>query len=154
MTDVDNICSVVLVGDPGPLMETLTAALERERGFLLRGCVHDESDLRPVLVRHAVNLALIDADTARPGPIDNAHVIRTLQPQAHIVFVCRDIADGLVEQALRVEARGVILKADLPDALLTAVREVASGGTSFPTSVRERIIIDKTGMRLAPSDRE
>jgi CheY-like chemotaxis protein len=73
-------------------------------------------------------LILLDLSLPTLSGMEAARRIRTLSPSSKILFVTQESSMGLVEEALRIGARGYILKSDISRELLPGIGEVLRGG--------------------------
>jgi len=95
------------------------------------------------------DVILLDIDMPGLDSFDAARRIRALRPEIRIIFVSAFVHDHFIERALQAKASGYLTKSESPEALIAAVREVASGGTCFSPEVRSRIRVCSDGVRLA-----
>ena len=66
------------------------------------------------------------------------------------LLVVHQVADAIVERALRAGYFGVLTFDEVATRLGDAVREISRGGVSFPPEITRRIIFDRQGLRLRP----
>ena len=142
---------ILLVGNHAPLMGFIKERLGKEPRFCVLGIAHTAESATATLAKRPADLVLIDIDAAGDGHWEVARAIRAAAADLHILFLSGALRDQDIEQALAVGARGLVLKHDLPGSVLTAIHEVLDGGCWFPEEVRSRIVVDATGVRLAPA---
>jgi DNA-binding NarL/FixJ family response regulator len=120
---------VLLADDHRIFLEGLKKLLEGE--FDVVGAVDDGR----ALVRAAVELApdVIIADVSMPSlnGIEAARQLALTDCAAKLIFLTMHGDPLLLRQALVAGASGYILKRDAPDALVAAIRKVASGKLCF-----------------------
>lgn len=73
-------------------------------------------------------LILLDLSLPTLSGMEAARRIRTLSPLSKILFVTQESSMALVEESLRIGAKGYILKSDVSRELLPGVGEVLRGG--------------------------
>lgn len=143
---------VLLLGQPQPLMASLAEQFQEQPGLSVLGVARTSGEAVDMLSARSADLVLIDGDAGGDGQFDAAREIRAVRPHIHIVLLCDDLQDAIIEQALVVGVRGLVPKHHPPSTILTAIHEVLAGGFWFPEEVRSRIVVDATGVRLAPPD--
>jgi DNA-binding NarL/FixJ family response regulator len=94
------------------------------------------------------DIVIMDIDM--PGPIcfEAARRMAEEIPDTKVIFLSAFFHDHYVEQALAVKARGYLTKREPQEALVAAIKEVARGGVCFSEEVRNRIVVDESGIRL------
>ncbi|HVP09613.1 MAG TPA: response regulator transcription factor [Phycisphaerae bacterium] len=139
---------ILLVDDHGVVRESLAERLNRELGFapVTTAANADEALLR--VRESAPDVILMDIDMPGLNCFDAARTITAIRPGAKVIFLSGHVQDNYIEQALEVKARGYLTKGEDAGTVVTAVREVASGGSYFSDAVRARIVIDSNGARL------
>ncbi len=104
--------------------------LLRQAGMRVAGVAGELEEARALLGRRRHDVALIDVHLGSENSIGLVREILDRDPDAAIVLYTgyTGIDDGLGE-AVRVGARGFVLKTSPPPALIEALRAVAAGGT-------------------------
>ncbi len=140
---------ILIVDDHVLVREALCERLRREPGFEVIGSAGTADEAVELTIRQKPDLVLMDIDM--PGLIcfDAARTINSSVPETKIVFLSAFLHDWYINQALNVKARGYLTKRESPDEVVAGLREVARGGTCFSEEVRQRIIVDEGGLRLA-----
>ncbi len=69
-----------------------------------------------------------------------------------LLMVAQQVTDAIVERALQAGCVGVLPFDLLRTQLADAIREVSQGGISFPPEVTRRIVFERDGLRLRPSN--
>ena len=140
---------ILIVDDHTLVREALAAQLSRQGGFEVVDTLPSADDLLQKFGQLKPDLILMDIDM--PGMIcfDAAHRLNSQDDPPKIIFVSAFFHDHYIEQALRVKARGYVVKSDEPSVLLEAIREVAAGGSYFSEQVRARLLVDEDSVELA-----
>jgi len=140
---------ILIVDDHTLVREALAAQLSRQDGFEVVDTLPSADNLLKKVEQLKPDIILMDIDM--PGMIcfDAAHRLNSQDEPPKIIFVSAFFHDHYIEQALRVKARGYVVKSDEPSVLLEAIREVASGGSYFSEQVRARLLVDDDRVELA-----
>jgi DNA-binding NarL/FixJ family response regulator len=127
---------------------------------MLADCVAASADLSVVGVAGDAEVGLNKAIALKPDVVvmdidmpgmlcfDAARVIRTRCPDTRILFLSAFFHDRYIEQALAVEASGYVTKNEPPEALLRAIRAVASGETYYSAEILTRVVVSSEGVSL------
>lgn len=124
---------VLIVDDHGMFRQGLVSLLCLEDAFRVVGqAAGGEEALRLAKDLHP---DVVLMDLMMPG-MDGVEATRRLlqkTPQARVVMLTVSEAEEDLMAAVRVGARGYVLKSADVDELLAAIREVHAGGTVFPS---------------------
>jgi len=91
-------------------------------------------------------------DIVMPGMngIDAAREIVQANAEARVIMLSMYSDSERVYQSLQVGARGYVLKRDLPEELIDAIRQVGAGGRYLSPSVTDTVITDYLHEKKAP----
>ena len=78
---------------------------------------------------HAPDVAVLDVSMPTLGGADAAERIRSVCPDVRVLALTRHAEQGYLRRLLAAGAKGYVLKRTAGDALIDAIRIVASGGT-------------------------
>jgi DNA-binding NarL/FixJ family response regulator len=96
------------------------------------------------------DLLLLDIVMPQLNGVDAARAIIEKNPDARVIMLSMYSDSERVYQALQAGARGYVLKRDLTDDLVEAMRLVASGGRYLSPSVTDTVITDYLHEKRAP----
>lgn len=141
---------VLLVDDHAMVRQALSERLGREPGFTVVATAANADEGIEAAKQHTPDIVTFDIDM--PGRIcfDAAAAIRQTLPAVKIIFVSAFFHDSYIEDALKARAHGYVTKGESLETIVTALREVAHDGVYFSDEVRERLVMDAGGVRLAP----
>jgi DNA-binding NarL/FixJ family response regulator len=145
----------VLVVDDHPLLrQGLAGMLTITDDMELSDAVGDAetavrrcAELEPDVVLMDLNLP------GMPGVEGIRRIVAQERPPAVLVLTMVD-DDDAVAAALRVGARGYLLKGAVQDEVLAAIRHVASGGLVFAGAAAERVVSGRQRYRQSLTERE
>lgn len=145
--------TVVVVDDHAMVRTAIARHLTEEQDMKVIGEAADAREAMELVVEHRPAILLMDIDMPGPVCFEVAREVRQRSPETRVIFLSAHFHDHYVEQALEVEARGYLTKAESQEALVAAIRKVAAGGVWFSDEVRRRIVFDEHGVRLSQGGR-
>ncbi len=134
---------VLLVDDHQMIVESFSALLQLDDRFEVVGtAISAEAgaelvrDLRP-------DVALFDVDFPGRDSFDVVPQMARRFPSTRIVFLTGHLSDIFVSQAIRMGARGYLLKEESAGTIRDAILRVARGEFAFSDAVLDRLIWDE-----------
>jgi DNA-binding NarL/FixJ family response regulator len=115
-----SIC-VLVVDDFEPWRRFVSSILKQQLHLAGLIEVSDGLDAVQTALELQPDLIVLDIGLPRLNGIDAAHQIRSLVPNAKIIFLTENRDPALAEAALRTGATGYVVKSDAGQELLTAV---------------------------------
>lgn len=135
-----NRIRIVIADDHAVLRESLAALLSTEPDFVVEGrAANGQEALSMVQELHPDVLVL---DLFMPQA-DGFEVLRTLdRAGSHVGAVVLTGSDSELDyaQAVKLGARGLVLKSDGPEKLFTAIRTVANGELAFSDELAQQVL--------------
>ncbi|MCA9073931.1 MAG: response regulator transcription factor [Planctomycetaceae bacterium] len=107
-------------------MEVVFTAADSDRGLRLA-------------LEHQPEIVLINMEISGRGAFTLADELARRLPIARIVFLSDDPTDVFLDEALRLNAAGVLLTNDPTDRLMACLRTICHGGVAFSADVMERL---------------
>lgn len=140
---------VLLVDDHALVRDALAEHLSKVDGLHVVACAKDAEEATMLSTDLRPDIILMDIDM--PGIIcfDAARRIMATCPSTRIIFLSAFFHDHYIEQALAVQARGYITKSEPPERVVSAIREVAAGGSCYSEQIRSRLVMGHGGVFLA-----
>ena len=118
---------ILVVDDFLPYRQFVSSILQERPGWQVTGEASDGLEAVQRAEELQPDLILLDIGLPKLNGIEAAGRIRNLAPQSQILFVSQESSVDVVEEALRLGARGYILKAYAQRDLLAAVEAVLEG---------------------------
>jgi DNA-binding NarL/FixJ family response regulator len=146
---VTRTISVILADDHALVREALGNWLRESGDIHVVAEVGSADEAVAVAVREKPDVVLMDIDMPGLLAFDAVRTIRTRCPGTRVVVLSGFFHDRYIEEALGAEASGYITKGEPAEAVVRAVRAVASGGAYFSPEVQARIVVGSHGARLA-----
>ncbi|MFH1418383.1 MAG: response regulator transcription factor [Planctomycetota bacterium] len=145
--------SILVVDDHAMVRSMLQDRLDSEPDVEVVGSASDAEQAITLAGEFKPDIVLMDIDMPGMLCFDAAKALNRSSPPPRIIFLSAFFHDRYIEQALQVGAWGYVTKNQPDEALLTAIRNVASGIAYFSPEVQARIVVDDRGPRLAHSTR-
>jgi two-component system, NarL family, nitrate/nitrite response regulator NarL len=119
--------SLVLADDHPLVLDGLESLFRTERDFrILERCSNGDEALRAVH-RHWPDILLLDVRLPGKDGLAVLRSLRDLKVPTRVVLLTAALDEGEVVDALRLGARGVVLKEMRPDYLIECIRKVYAG---------------------------
>lgn len=140
---------VLLVDDHPVLVEALKLLIDSSPDMSVTSTASDaESGLDQCLIDRP-DVVVIDIDMPGGSCFDAVEQMRRILPDLHIVFFSAFCEDHLIERALRVGAKGYLIKRESPEILRDAIRRIVDGGFCFSDEVLARLTICKKSITIS-----
>ena len=132
--------SIVIADDHAVLRESLSALLDTQPDFRVAGTAGSGVEALELVQKHHPQVLVLDL--LMPNG-DGFEVLRTLDRAgsrvASVVLTGSDKQSDYV-QTVRYGARGLVLKADGPEKLFSAIRNVAAGELAFSDEIAQQVL--------------
>jgi DNA-binding NarL/FixJ family response regulator len=152
---------IVVVDDHPLLREGVRRLLEHEPDLQCVGQAGKPDDALALIETARPDLVLLDLRLADAHGIDLLSRIAAMPWAPHVLIVTAFPDEAMIAEAIRLGARGFVLKDADPDTLRQAIRTVAGGELWFPAELTLRVITSMipSGValrlrRLSPRERE
>jgi DNA-binding NarL/FixJ family response regulator len=118
---------ILAVDDFEPWRSFVSSTLKRQLHLASVFEVSDGLDAVQTAQELQPDLILLDIGLPRLNGIDAAHQIRSVAPDAKILFLSENFDPDIAEAALRTGATGYVVKSDAGRELMTAIEAVMAG---------------------------
>ena len=140
---------VYLVDDHLSLLQLLALHIDAAPDLELVGTSTDGQTAVEEVVRTKPAVVVLDVEIPGRGVFDVAVEIKERHPFAGLIFFTGYISDIFLEQALRVGARGYVLKGESVQTLVECIRRVAAGDFCFSSEAEQRMQYDSRAGQYA-----
>lgn len=140
---------VLLVEDHGVVREGVAAVLDNLDDFELVGAVDSGLAAVDAVGRLRPDLLLLDLRLRDISGIEVMRRLRAAGIDVPVVVQTSSDSDHMIRQALALGARGYLLKSSGADALVVALRTVASGGRYVSPEAKEQLADTVDSMALS-----
>jgi DNA-binding NarL/FixJ family response regulator len=140
----------VLIADDHAVVADGMRHLLSAHDFEVVASVRDGAEAVRLAEELKPDLILLDIVMPQLNGVDAARAIVAKNPDARVIMLSMYSDSERVYQSLQAGARGYVLKRDLTDDLVEAMRLVASGGRYLSPSVTDTVITDYLHEKKAP----
>lgn len=144
----DSIC-VVLADDHELVRRALAMVLAGDGDIEVIAEVPTADEAVRAVERLIPDVLVLDVDMPGMDAFDATAHLAQSTPDTRILFLSAYPHDHYIERALEVGARGYLSKSVSPGRVARGIREVARGLTSFSDEIQSRIVVHRSGVRLA-----
>ena len=134
------VTQVLVVDDFLPWQRLVRAVLESKKDLNIVAEAVDGLEAIQKAQELQPDLILLDIGLPALNGIEAARRIRKLSPNSRILFVSTEASAEVVEEALRLGARGYLLKSDVANELLPAVDAILRGQQFVGSRLRPNVI--------------
>lgn len=140
---------VLIVVDHAMVGGALASYLEMDEALQIVGNVSDAERAVALAATSRPDVVLMEIGMPGLDPFEATRRILANNPQTKMLFLSEFLHDRAIGQGLAVKGHGFVTKMEQPEALIEAIHVVAAGGRYFSPQVRERIMIQKKGAKIA-----
>ncbi len=133
-----HVHSIYVVEDHLILRKTLIKLLEREPDFKVVGDAGSAAEALEQVVQVEPDLLLVDISLPGTNGIALVEKLRKLLPDLRCLMVSGHEESVYVREALRVGARGYVMKGD-PDSIIRAIRQVMDGKVYLSEAMQRQL---------------
>jgi DNA-binding NarL/FixJ family response regulator len=140
----------VLIVDDHPIIVSGCAAMLAGEGDIDVVDARDAETGLAAFMAQKPDVTVVDIGLPGVSGFELARRILEADPQARIVVFSMNDDPIFAARAIQMGAKGYVTKNDDPYLLLTAVREVASGGVFLMPKIANRLAFEKSGAAASP----
>ncbi|HMP72917.1 MAG TPA: response regulator transcription factor [Kiritimatiellia bacterium] len=148
---------IVIVDDHPIVRKGIRVLLEQESDFEVSGEASSRAELLTLLRKSPPDLILLDISLQSSDGIDITKAIRAEFGALPILVVSMHDENLYAERALRAGANGYIMKQEIAENVIRAMRQILSGKIFVSDNVRQKVLRDLTqpnaDIRATPIDR-
>jgi DNA-binding NarL/FixJ family response regulator len=151
-TQSENQIRIVIADDHAVLRESLAALLSSRPEFAVEGWAANGQETLSLVQEHRPDVLVLDLFMPEGDGFD---VLRTLdRAGSRVAAVVLTGSESQLDyaQAVKLGARGLVLKSDGPEKLFTAIRTVANGELAFSDELAQQVLTTISAESKAPAD--
>lgn len=138
----ENRIRVLIIDDHAMVLEALSARLSLVPQIDVVGMASNCDDGFRVAMEQRPDVVLLDVNLPGRGAFDLAEDLVSRRPDTRLLFVTGYLADIYLEQALKLNAAGYLMKGQPVNILAEAIIKAMSGQKSFSPEVADRLKFD------------
>lgn len=144
--------TTVILADDHPLMRSGVRSLLERENFQVVGEAENGFEAVQLAGRHQPDIAVLDLAMPVMNGITAVGQIRDVSPRTKCVLLTMHTEEHHVLQALRAGVKGCVTKTQAVEHLVTAIREVCTGGVYLSPSVSGAVVQAYLARSEAPFD--
>jgi DNA-binding NarL/FixJ family response regulator len=148
----ENQIRIVIADDHAVLRESLAALLSSQPEFAVEGWASNGQETLTLVQQHRPDVLVLDLFMPEGDGFD---VLRTLDRAGNrVAAVVLTGSESQLDyaQAVKLGARGLVLKSDGPEKLFNAIRTVANGELAFSDELAQQVLTTISAESKAPAD--
>lgn len=130
---------VIIVEDDRGLRSQLIQVLELAQDIVCAGAYASAEEALPNILEKKPDVVLMDIKLPGMSGIQCVAEIKRVLPAIQVVMVTVYEESERIFRALKAGANGYIIKSDLPEQLLDAIRDVYAGGAPMSSSIARKV---------------
>lgn len=138
-----NPIRVVLIDDHKMLLEAMQASLSNHPQLQVVGTATTANAGASLIAEQRPDVAIFELSFPGADSFDVVPRVREQSPTTKILFVTAHLSEVALNQALRLDANGYILKDEPIARLIEAIQQVHAGRLAFSARVEEMLIFDE-----------
>ncbi len=139
-----NPATIVLADEQQMFLDALTLGLGREADLKVVATARDSNKAFFQIVEHTPEIAIMDVELSGRGAFTVAEEVAARLPATKIVFLTSYLSDVLIDQSLRLNTSGFLLKSDSLSKLVRDLHLILQGEKCYSADVFERLEYDPT----------
>ena len=141
---------VFIVEDHAIMRAGLRLLLESQPGLTMVGEAATRTGVLEAIGGAQPDIVLLDLDLAGESTVDSIPALLTAAPGAHVLILTGVRDPELHRQAVRLGARGLVLKEKAPEILLQAIAKVHRGEAWIERTMMGQVLDEMTRAQAAP----
>lgn len=148
------VIKILLIDDHFVVRSGLVASLELEDDMKVVGESDRGEEVVALFARWQPDIVVMDLQLPGVSGIEATSELLKVHPDAHVLIFSTFARDEEIQAALRAGALGYLQKSSSRDDLLAAIRTVARGGQSLPSTIAQRLRNRLAEPEITPRERE
>jgi DNA-binding NarL/FixJ family response regulator len=143
---------IIIADDHAVLRESLAALLATQQEFFVEGWAANGQEALTLVQQHHPDVLVLDLFMPHG---DGFEVLRTLdRAGSHVASVVLTGSESELDyaQAVKMGARGLVLKSDGPEKLFAAIRTVSNGELAFSDELAQKVLTTISAESKGPTD--
>jgi DNA-binding NarL/FixJ family response regulator len=144
MAHADKKNAILIVDDHPLVRKGIRSLLEQESDFIVAGEASSRAEVLDTLRRQLPDLILLDISLQGSDGIEVTKAIRSEFDNIPVLIVSMHDESLYAERALRAGANGYIMKQEVAESVIKAIRQVLSGKIYVSDNMRQKVLRDLT----------
>ena len=143
---------IVIADDHAVLRESLAALLSSQPEFAVEGWASNGQETLTLVQHHRPDVLVLDLFMPEGDGFDVLHTLDRAGNRVAAVVLTGSESQLDYAQAVKLGARGLVLKSDGPEKLFNAIRTVANGELAFSDELAQQVLTTISAESKAPAD--
>lgn len=131
---------IFLIDDHPLIRKGLRLTLEAENDFMVCGEASSAEEALEILDQATPDVMVLDISLPGMSGLDFLREVHATRSALRTLVVSRHDEILYAERAIRAGAKGYVMKSEAPQALVTAIRKILSGGIHVSPAINERLL--------------
>lgn len=140
MTKANKKLRLIIADDHELVRHGIRGLLHAHHGWTVVGEARDGEEAVQMVTDFQPDLAILDISMPKLDGLEATRRIQSVAPATKVLILTMHESDLMVRRVLEAGAKGCVLKSDLAETLITAVRDIARGGQSLTPKVSEIVL--------------
>lgn len=162
MSGLQKMIKIFIVDDHRIVLDGLESLLNREEDMSVCGVAEDASEAISSFEKLEPDVAIVDIGLRKSiNGIELTRAIHARYPDIKCLVLSQSDEEIYSERAIRAGAVGYVMKSEATKTLVSAIRQIMTGGIYLSENMKSKILMNvlhnrpgKTGPLDIPSDRE
>ena len=130
---------IVLIDDQAILVDSLANCIDAEEDLTVVGKATNPEDGLRLIHRTAPHVALVDIMCFGRGSFDVASGMAAVEGCTRIIILSGQLSEMLVDEAVRLDVRGYLMKSEPLDVVIESIRYVARDNVCLSSEVKRHL---------------
>jgi len=132
---------VVVIEDQRHLRDGLATLIHRSAGLKTSGSFESMEEALAGLLRAAPDVALVDINLPGMSGVEGLPKLKQMAPGLHVIMLTVLADDDHIVEAICGGASGYLLKDTPPAQIVSAIRDVANGGSPMTPEIARKVLV-------------
>jgi len=132
--------TIVIVDYHAMVRQALAARLQAEQDMLVVATGADAHQAISLVIEYSPDLVIMDMDMPGKSCFEATEIIRQHKPNTRVLFLSASCHDTYVDQAIKVQVDGYLVKNESIETVIQGIRHITAGKTCYSATVQSRMI--------------
>ncbi|MAT16434.1 MAG: DNA-binding response regulator, partial [Planctomyces sp.] len=139
---------IALLDDHRLLLDSLAFRFDHDPSIRVVGMAETTEEARSIVSEQQPDILILDLTLSTGGTLELCDEINREQSSTKICFLTSNLVNIFIEQALRLEVHGYLLKQESLEKLLEAIHRIHQGEQVFSNEVQQRLKFNRQSRKF------